>query len=237
MYVTRSPAILDLWAAFSLLTAEFPLDCNSIRVRNDPNALSVTGFIVDIISELTPCITWESISTTRSLVRTVKDLFSFLEAATACSGSSMNDDVLGAFLTAGRGSNIAASGEDWVDVSKWVDCIKQKGNPGQTWAKTLQDQLEDGFGRVISFHKRFEVACLYRHAFATTSALVGLGPRHMLVGDVAAIRYGCRWPVVLQPENWHYLVVGVCSVQGIMFDEAVRRHRADGAEDETFIIR
>lgn len=98
-----------------------------------------------------------------------------------------------------------------------------------------------------------------RRFFRTHTGFLGIGPRSMARGDIIAIIYGCRWPVVLRPcvagwaENvpdvpgqfdYHldpqpegYRILGVGYVDGIMFGEYVREYREQKRKDMVFELR
>ncbi|KAK6443070.1 hypothetical protein LTR95_000587 [Oleoguttula sp. CCFEE 5521] len=81
-------------------------------------------------------------------------------------------------------------------------------------------------------------ACVHRLAFLTENSHPGLGPKTTKRGDVFAVLYGCKWPVILRPmqESGHYDLLDVAYVYGNMFGEAVREHRAAGKHTDVFHI-
>ena len=83
--------------------------------------------------------------------------------------------------------------------------------------------------------------CLNRRLFfASSSSTFGLGLLEMQVGDIVAIIFGCGAPVVLRPlviGKSEYSFVGCCFIDGIMYGEATRQHKAMGKEDVIFYIK
>jgi len=69
---------------------------------------------------------------------------------------------------------------------------------------------------------------------------MGLGPRCAQPGDVIAILYGSKFPMVMRPlpgsPEGSYRLLGTSYVYGIMDGEAVHRHREMGREDDDFRI-
>ncbi|KAK4625508.1 uncharacterized protein CLAFUR5_05442 [Fulvia fulva] len=62
-----------------------------------------------------------------------------------------------------------------------------------------------------------------RRLLCTASGFVGLGPSLMEDGDVVAIVFGSRRPVVLRPvEEKKFRFVGLCYVHGVMYGELIK---------------
>ena len=102
-----------------------------------------------------------------------------------------------------------------------------------TAASTNDQRLAAEFGRAMYY------ALKNRCLFSTKSGQIGLGPQTMQSGDVMAILYGCRLPVVLRQldsDNGRYEFVGVCYMYRNMDGEAVAYHRAAGKEDVIFTL-
>jgi hypothetical protein len=80
----------------------------------------------------------------------------------------------------------------------------------------------------------------YRAVFHTTTGHMGIGPRCAQPGDVVAILYGSRLPMVMRPlhgsPKGRYSLLGASYVCGIMDGEAVRKHKEMGLEDDVFRI-
>lgn len=72
-----------------------------------------------------------------------------------------------------------------------------------------------------------------RLLFSTTGGRLGAGPKLLQPGDLVAILWGCRWPVVLRklPAEDEHTLVGLAYVHGIMFGEAVHKLEEEGKLD------
>ncbi|KAH7391831.1 hypothetical protein BKA66DRAFT_458562 [Pyrenochaeta sp. MPI-SDFR-AT-0127] len=64
---------------------------------------------------------------------------------------------------------------------------------------------------------------LNRRLFITASGQLGLGPAHMMSGDVVVVLFGGNVPYILRPlESGQWVFVGECYIEGLMRGEAVR---------------
>lgn len=93
---------------------------------------------------------------------------------------------------------------------------------------------------IVNFERLLTNVCQRRKVFTTVSGYLGIGPETMREGDLLVVLYGLRWCVILRgsqtyPGDCDF--VGVCYVEGIMYGEATREHRARGKADEIFRIR
>jgi hypothetical protein len=59
----------------------------------------------------------------------------------------------------------------------------------------------------------------------------------ILPGDVVCVLAGHDYPVVLRRKDSHFVLIGVCSVIGLMDGEAMELVRAGVAEGEVLEIR
>ena len=93
-------------------------------------------------------------------------------------------------------------------------------------------------GSAARYHRALCYALPHRAVFHTQEGYVGLGPACTRPGDIVAILYGCRWPVVLMPLSTpgEYTFLECSYVYGIMDGEAVRKHKELGLADDRFLI-
>ncbi|KAK5709814.1 hypothetical protein LTR17_019428 [Elasticomyces elasticus] len=75
-----------------------------------------------------------------------------------------------------------------------------------------------------------------RRVFGTEAGRLGVGPQLMRNGDIIVIMMEVVTPIVLRRDGQLYHLVGECYVDGRMFGESVREHKAAGLEDEVFRI-
>ncbi|KAJ2898048.1 HET-domain-containing protein [Zalerion maritima] len=78
--------------------------------------------------------------------------------------------------------------------------------------------------------------CFGRRFGKTKSRYMGVFPRQTQRGDIIALLFGCRFPVVLREvkDGWDFL--GVCYVHGIWPDEFVGNAAANGDKAERFTL-
>lgn len=60
-----------------------------------------------------------------------------------------------------------------------------------------------------------------RNLFVTGQGYIGLGPLEVRSGDIICVPHGSEYPIVLRPEEYHYLLVGNAHVYGLMEGEAI----------------
>lgn len=60
-----------------------------------------------------------------------------------------------------------------------------------------------------------------RRMVTTDKGYIGMVPELARHGDIIAVMFGCRLPVVLRPKGKHFLFIGECYVHGLMFGESM----------------
>lgn len=55
----------------------------------------------------------------------------------------------------------------------------------------------------------------------TDKGYIGMVPELTRHGDIVAVMFGCRLPVVLRPKGKHFLFIGECYVHGLMYGESM----------------
>jgi hypothetical protein len=60
-----------------------------------------------------------------------------------------------------------------------------------------------------------------RRFFISDSNLIGMGPESAESGDIICILLGCSVPVVLRPQNGHYIFLGEAYIYGYMYRKAM----------------
>jgi hypothetical protein len=75
-----------------------------------------------------------------------------------------------------------------------------------------------------------------RTLFISESDLIGLGPETAEAGDIVCILLGCSVPVILRPENGHYVFLGEACVPGYMEGKAMEELAEGKFQLESFEI-
>ena len=76
-----------------------------------------------------------------------------------------------------------------------------------------------------------------RMLFRTESGSWGLGAKAISPGDYICILGGCEVPIVLRPEEDHFLAIGEAYLSGVMYGEYFWRWDMGELKDEIFEIR
>lgn len=76
-------------------------------------------------------------------------------------------------------------------------------------------------GNSTEYKTQAWAACSQSKLFRTAKRYLGLGPEILKSGDVVAVIFRAKVPLILRPEGDHYLLLGDCYVHGIMQGEAV----------------
>lgn len=217
-------------------------ETSHLKHYDHPDVLNAKGLVVGrvaTISDVFDDAFWDFSDKTIRLIEEVQD-----HRNTTKGAADEDADVkLGRTLLAGINCYLDAPTDDEArDVRKWFDFVKtHRTIPAdlQRFNRTRgqENGAEDNDAlRVARIQEAFHCAARNRRFFTTDTGLVGLGPRNMRPDEIVAIAYGSALPIMMRRVDEHYNLLGVCYVDGIMYGEAVKRHRADGKEDVWFEI-
>ena len=209
-----------------------------LRDSDGPDDLVVSGVLLDTITE---------VSRTFSPDITSSDMQTLLEDLERPRGESWIETPAGGLET--QISLVLLWGEfrearvtPQVALQSYQS-FKAHLNEHRSYPQRPQDLDVDASDEDKSASRYWDEAegiCHHRAIFHTKSGLIGLGPRCSQPGDVVAILYGCRFPMVIRPlpgpPQGSYSLLGVSYVYGIMDGEAVQRHKEMGREDDVFRI-
>ncbi|KAM3084064.1 hypothetical protein ACMFMF_001421 [Clarireedia jacksonii] len=76
-----------------------------------------------------------------------------------------------------------------------------------------------------------------RRFMISTSGILGLAPNDCARDDLICVLPGCRFPVILRPQENHHILIGEAYVDGFMFGEAMRGAKSGIYEWHEFEIR
>lgn len=88
-------------------------------------------------------------------------------------------------------------------------------------AMLARHRTEAASGVSRSFRDVARSACYGKLFFATATGWIGVGARGLQAGDIVAVLFGCRVPVILRRRQHFFELVGSCYVHGIMDGEAI----------------
>ena len=211
------------------------LSLSTIDGTQVSDLLSVIGFTADTVRVASSALTYESAHCVQTTIRHINEVESMIKRHIGF----IDVTSLGECLIAGKNScGQRATEEDCLGFTLWHEYSKERGEYPRPLRKfaALPQKLPDETWKASRYDAAFHYSSRNRRFFVTNTGMMGLGSQIVKSNDVVAILYGCRWPVILRPRGERYEVIGVCYVQGIMFGEAVREHKADGKEDQVFVL-
>ena len=211
------------------------VDIRELAASRDPNFSSLTGFPLGSVTAAAPPMTEDSVKD----VKGIGTLLRHIHSVMISEDISKDTLALGSTLVAGMNcERESPSVEDCLDFSVWSEYIRERDRfpPRLGQLYTSHEADHEDVWRAARHYQAFYSASKNRRYFTVSPGLIGIGPRDMHVGDTLVVLYGCPWPIVLRADHEDYNVVGVCYVYGIMFGEAVRKHKAEGNEDKVFSI-
>ena len=97
--------------------------------------------------------------------------------------------------------------------------------------------LEVREARALRYHNAMQVACGNRRFFISDDGRIGLGPRVMRVGDLVAIFWGFKRPVVLRPSTkGQYRLCDEAYIHDLMDGRWTDAQVDAGIKDEVFSL-
>jgi hypothetical protein len=236
--LNRRPAFGPYWFELSTVSKADDLLPMCVPSFDDgSNTLNVNGLIVDQVIDVT-CLPTEL---------TASSLTAFVALAERLRPYSTWVEGLGGDLEQ-RASLVLISGR----IENRVRITDEEALQGyQSFKAYVKDRssipppmfgLEAGASdsekAVARYSRHLRALNWGRAIFHTKDGHLGLGPMCTQPGDIVAILYGSRFPVVMRPlpTPGEYTFLECVYVYGIMDGEAVRRHKELGREDDRFRI-
>lgn len=226
----------------------------------DPDVLSLTGIIVDRVTDRTRTMNGDP--------QRFRKLFKKTGSPIHIDVIRAEPEVMGYALIAERTAYIM-EGDALIPtltpeyarskVLTWADfLLKHKArpryenmrfgpkNPYTHMPFDIEPEFtEEEWAALVEYDNDVTRVTQERRFFRTQAGgNIGLGPRDMLKGDVVAVLYGCRWPVILRPRVReegdtvdYYEFIEVCYIHGLMDGEAVLEHEKSGKGDVVFHLK
>lgn len=203
----------------------------SLNSSTTTNEIMVDGVRIQTIQGITGRITtagFAQVSELRALLLQIQDMVSK-------SGQHLEDSLaIASTLVAGVDLNYKPVSPE---IAQGYDNLLEKLHQDEALPPTISGLRRDsGMGTVLEsqYLEAMGNACMNRAFFVTTNGHFGLGPHFAQAGDIVAVIFGLRFPVVLRQirEKWQFL--GTCYVHGIMNGEAVQVQQD---ESEVFTLR
>lgn len=203
-----------------------------------PNDLVVSGVLLDIISEVSP--TFTPSTTSSEMLTLMADLEcprceSRVEIAVGDLETRVSLVLLGGAF---QGAHVTHQ-EVLQGYRSYKAYLEEHGS-FPDMPRDVPSSASDDEKSISEYWDNLRATARYRAVFHTGTGLIGLGPRCARPGDVVAILYGARLPMVMRPlpglPEGRYSLLGTSYVCGIMDGEAVRGHKGMGLEDDVFRI-
>jgi hypothetical protein len=203
-----------------------------------PNDLIVSGVLLDSISEIPATLTP---STTSSEMLT---LMADLECprCESWAGTAVGDleTQVGLILLGGLSQRVRVTHQEALQGYRSYKSYLEEHGAFPRWPRYLASSATHDEKSTSQYWDDLVGTARYRAVFHTTTGHMGIGPRCAQPGDVVAILYGARLPMVMRPlhgsPKGRYSLLGTSYVCGIMDGEAVRRHKEIGLADDVFRI-
>jgi len=97
-------------------------------------------------------------------------------------------------------------------------CPEERFDPG--WAALRRKHcIEDWWAK--SWGTAVLQVIRRRRLFISNSELIGMGPDSAEPGDIICILLGCSTPVILRPQDDHYIFLGEAYVHGYMYGKGM----------------
>jgi hypothetical protein len=120
------------------------------------------------------------------------------------------------------------------DVFK--DLIQGKPPPVEFESQHPVGSKERAEAYYSAFNRQFGRCVDCRCVFETDTGYIGIGPGVTMPGDVVAVLHGSDFPLVLEPVESTFGIVGDAYVHGIMRGELVDGSKQDSPEEREFIL-
>jgi hypothetical protein len=215
-------------------------DLSPVRVlifEDGSNTLNVDGFIVDEVIDMTRIPTEFTASSIATFVASAEGLRPYSTWVENLGGDP--EQRAGLVLTAGfiLGSEGLTDEEALQSYQSFKTYVKDRSSFPPHMSR-LEANASDNKKAAARYAQNLRQMHSGRAVFHTKDGHLGLGSECAQRGDIVAILYGCRYPVVMRPlpTPGEYTFLECVYVYGIMQGAAVRRHKELGREDERFRI-
>jgi hypothetical protein len=228
----------NYWAGFKMrCKADDRSPMRMLSFDDGSNTLNVDGLMVDEVIDLTWIPTKFTASSLTTFVASAESLRPYSTWVEDMGGDP--EQRTGIVLIAGelRGSNRVTNEEALQDYRSFKAYVKDRSS-FPAGMSGLEASASDSEKAAFRYARGLHNAAKGRAVFHTRDGHMGLGPEGTQPGDIVAILYGCRYPVVMRPLSnpGEYTFLECAYVYDIMDGEAVRRHKELGGEDVMFRI-
>jgi hypothetical protein len=201
------------------------------------NTLNVDGLMVDEVIDLTWIPTKFTASSLTTFVASAESLRPYSTWVTDLGGGPEQRASLVLIAGGTYGFDRVNDEEALQSYRSFKAYVKDRASfpPPSSRLEVITSDEEKAAAR---YAEGLRNPTMHRAVFHTKDGHLGLGPMCTLPGDIVAILYGCRYPVVMRPlpTPGEYTFLECAYVYGIMDGEAVRRHKELGGENFSFRI-
>lgn len=206
-----------------------PLPPKILAREGDPNQLTLIGSKLDVVSNRSALFVRDK---TYPLVRYTEWVGAAITFAQGTPGLRSDSDIANVLIA---GTNSEGQPSRMTDLSSMRDSI----NPGfGSDADYLHPSLPPALREAQRFRGAVIDMCTNRRLFLTSKGRLGLGPQILKAGDQVVLLYGSRTPYILRQcgPDGHFKIVGEAYLEGAMYGDDYRAHKATGRPDDVFII-
>lgn len=227
--VNEAPRLL------SLFRADNGVPMSLYEVASKPDALHLSGLIVDEVTSVVPAI---QLGTTLSKVQAsmlemeLSHVSSWVESPEGGSEAKVALVLLAGVNARKTRVNTSEALRGYQAYKNYL--ADHKAFP--PYERDLEKAATETEKYAAQFQEALANAAFHRAVFHTKFGHIGLCPESTQIGDFVAILYGSRWPGVLRFYEGEFSLVGMSYVYGIMDGEAVQRHRTKGLSDTLFCL-
>lgn len=199
----------------------------------DPDKLSVYGFIVGIVSECSPVLDPKGPCPAAPLGFTFSTLRDFLSTCIDIGKRSGNTIVdLGNALTASRDHLQVrwSADEQFETLPMLQELVCEEAAGRATIFRSTNPDDRTRLTPLVHSFAAMRATCKSGRLFLTKSGALGIAPAVTQPGDIVAFLYSSRNPCILRPKEENvFSFLAECYVNTIRSEEDVERCRVDNA--------
>lgn len=210
---------------------DLPLPSRTLARVGDLNRLTLLGSTLDTIANRSAVLEYSQMHSEVLFRDCVTVAIAFAQG----SHHARRESEIATVLIAGENAESLPSTE--ADLLSMWDSVKD-GYYGDADDSHFDESYPQAKREAQRFRRALRMACANRRLFCTSKGRLGLGPKTLRQGDQLVLLYGFRTPFVLR-QHGHgntFRIVGEAYLEGAMYGDDYRAHKATGRPDDVFVI-